>query len=126
MYKSEADFREGARSLIEDRINELKNSQKLYGGVYIASISNFDNDEWVRDLEVELNEGTILFTMRVKILEGEEDCSVHYDWLSDELKSFGIDVYPRYAGFENAMGKAYEREGERETEYLSNQRRIIR
>lgn len=87
--------------LYEENESELQESQKKYGGVYVARIEADDG----LDLEVELDQGNIAFTLRYEtasFLDGStpED---RYQELVDFLESNEISVFEDHDDWEEAL-----------------------
>ena len=86
---------------IQAHLNELKASQELYGGVYIAIMPN---DYHLYDLEVEVDPGTIGFTVQTtqRDVAGARKCA---DKLEMALKGVGIHVFPDRDSWEGSWAE---------------------
>lgn len=129
-------YLERIRELIEGHKEELLDSHLKYGGVYLSHLGEFSSDDGqlYNELNVELDEGTIAFSLF--IFKGCPECgsmkfkvsldssSIECSGCSKEFNSFpvvdldfvmemfknelilnGIGVYTNYADFESAIYK---------------------
>ena len=86
---------------IEDHEEELQEAQDNFGGVYIATIE----EDTGFNLEVEIDSGTIAFSLRVELGEFKEGLTPQeaYDQLKDHLEENDITVFEDYDEWEEAM-----------------------